>query len=577
MSSRLTLARVLTGSSEQQLPPLAPAFPPSLLPVSTSALPSDFENGFRARASTGTSSAIATAEDVHRAATSVLGDRLRFAQTVFGQFGGRRDFRKVLGYKQTLSFDDYLDYYERGDVATRIIDIPAEETWFDFPKLVDADGEDGKFARSWVALSRHLNLPEVFCRLDRASGIGRYGVAVVGLRDGLPLESPAGKVSSVEDVLYVSIYSEGSAIFGAPSDDFRSELYGKPEMYTVDLSRSMDMTFDSSVSLGQTPRMTTRIHPGSPTTRQVHASRIIHYCEGRLESDLFGPPRLKAVFNRLFDLAKIIGGSAETFWLVANKGLHANIDPQVARTMKKDALDKLAQDLELYRDQITRFLRTIGVDIQDLGSDTVNPRGPFAVVAAVIAGTTKIPLRMLFPETRGAQTSTNDRVAFREEIILPRQVRVAEVQAIRPFAKLMINVGALPKPNSISDLPNDFDVVWPDPVARSRSDQADIAQVIATAVANFAKARSAGVSSVSLEEERKILGLHGDAPEQPEPSEPDTGDPNQPPGAKPPNPANPDDEPIPVKKKQALPSDLPPDLQDIIEEHNDANPAPRKR
>jgi hypothetical protein len=474
MSSRFALAEILARRAEETAN--AENLPiPVLTPVRR----------------TSAAEAAAEVDDAFRAGASVMIDRLRYAQAVFQQFEGKRDFYKVLGYKKVIEFEDYVSQYERGDIAARIIDIPAEETWSAFPNILDADGAKGEFAKQWAILSRKLNLPEAFTRLDRAAGIGHYGVAVVGFRDGgaLNTELRENSVEGVEDVLYVQVFAEGSAKFDTPVEDPKDPRYGKPLFYRIDFNTGFGGT-SASAKQGQ---------------GDVHASRVIHLAEGRLESDLFGIPRLKTVYNRLFDLAKVIGASGETFWLAANKGLHANIDPKVVRAIKQTDLDKLATDMEAYRDQLTRMIRTTGIDIKDLGSDVINPRGVFAVIAAVISGSSKIPYRMLFQGERGAATSTFDRVAFREEVILPRQTRVAEPQVIRPFVELCIFSGALPHPKN-----EEFNVVWPDPVSRSRSDQAAIAKTRAEAAYFLARAMAAAPDLLSERQRLAILGIDFD-------------------------------------------------------------------
>lgn len=530
MSSRYTLANVLSRRAEQRLltysDPASGADGESFLPTSIHAdsFPASYPSApGLPRALTQDPAALAKYmlehnERTTRAAASVLVDRLRFAKTVFQQFDNKRDFWRVLGYKKSLEFEDFQDQYERGDIASRIIDIPAEETWFAFPRVVDADGPNGAFAKAWKKLQRKLNLPEVFTRLDRAAGIGSYGCALIGLRGNNNLESPLreNSVRDPEDVLYVSVFSEATAKFGEPVVDPSNERYGKPEFYQIDFTRGAGTGGKSPVK-----------QSGGQTTKDVHASRIIHLAEGRLESDLYGVPRLQPVFNRLYDLAKTVGGSAETFWQVANKGLHANVDPNMVGRIKQADLDRLKDDIELYRDQITRVIRTTGVDLKDLGSDVVNPRGVFAVVAAVIAGTTKIPYRMLFATERGAATSIYDRTAFREEVILPRQTRVAEPQVVRPFVDMLIFVGALPKPKE-----EEYDVLWPDPIARSRADQAKISVDRASAAASLAKAlkdaREAGVNLLSREQQLTILGIDPSEAEAEDISEDPTGDPDTP-------------------------------------------------
>ena len=83
-----------------------------------------------------------------------------------------------------------------------------------------------------------------------------------------------------------------------------------PKTYTLDLS-SPDLTGINSSTVRKV---------------EVHYSRILHVAEGVLQNSYKGEPRLSRVFNLLDDLMKVAGGSAETFWLTANRGLQADID-----------------------------------------------------------------------------------------------------------------------------------------------------------------------------------------------------------------------------------------------------------
>ena len=49
----------------------------------------------------------------------------------------------------------------------------------------------------------------------------------------------------------------------------------------------------------------------------IHWQRILHLADNRIESNIYGEPRLTPVLNRVLDLHKILGVSAETFWLGA--------------------------------------------------------------------------------------------------------------------------------------------------------------------------------------------------------------------------------------------------------------------
>src|SRR5690606_38139347 len=93
------------------------------------------------------------------------------------------------------------------------------------------------------------------------------------------------------------------------------------------------------------------------------------------------------------DLEKIIGGSAETFWLVANRGIHANVDKEM--DLDENDAAALSEEIDEYLHDLRRVIRTRGVDINSLGSSTVDPEGVFAPLMSIIAGTTGIPKRIL--------------------------------------------------------------------------------------------------------------------------------------------------------------------------------------
>ena len=56
-------------------------------------------------------------------------------------------------------------------------------------------------------------------------------------------------------------------------------------------------------------------------TGLVHASRVIHVAEDILDDEVYGIPRLEPLYNYLDDLLKVVGGSAEMFWLDAKRRL----------------------------------------------------------------------------------------------------------------------------------------------------------------------------------------------------------------------------------------------------------------
>lgn len=58
-------------------------------------------------------------------------------------FKGKRDIYEIFGYKKEISIDDYYNKYDRQDIAGRIVDAPAKETWRQPPTVTDdSDAEE---------------------------------------------------------------------------------------------------------------------------------------------------------------------------------------------------------------------------------------------------------------------------------------------------------------------------------------------------------------------------------------------------------------------------------------------------
>ena len=232
-------------------------------------------------------------------------NRQAFARAMGGisAYGDDRDYYEVLGYNVAPTAAEYRERYERQDIAKRIVDLPATDTWKLPPKITEADDENTPFVQAWQALVDRLRVWNILTRADALSGIGHYGVILVGLRDEKELFAPAVSVGNESGVLFLRTYSEEKATIGTWVKDKASPRFGMPEVYRIDTSTDDEGDF-----------------PGGGTVR-VHWSRVIHVAEGKLDSETFGTPRLRSVINLLDDQMKIIGGTAEATWLNMRPGI----------------------------------------------------------------------------------------------------------------------------------------------------------------------------------------------------------------------------------------------------------------
>lgn len=362
---------------------------------------------------------------------SALMQRSGLANLLGKSFGGKRDLYEVFGYKHNLQFQDLLAMYERQDITARILEAPSSAIWSNPPAILSTDDE---WNTAWNNIVQRQSLWFVLNRLDNLAGLGRYACLFVGV-DGEGLNakpdkplSPGTYVAGKRNVLYLQPYSEPAAHILSVSNDSTSARYLMPDFYDLK------------------PFLNQPLLPGQKTissaTMRVHASRILHVAEGTLEDTLIGRPRLEKLANRLNDMDKIAGGTAETYWLAANRGMHADIDKEME--LNADDEKALTDELEEYQHQLRRWVRTRGVTINSLGSDTPDPRGVFNVLLALLSSGSGIPQRVMTGAEAGQLASAQDRANWAERVEERRKL-FAEPSIIWPLIRLFTDAGILPQ------------------------------------------------------------------------------------------------------------------------------------
>ncbi|KKL47182.1 hypothetical protein LCGC14_2338110, partial [marine sediment metagenome] len=258
------------------------------------------------------------------------------------QFGGKRDLYKIFGYELRPTYDDYFAKYARQDIASRVVDAPAQAVWRNPPEIVSSP----EFKVKWDALVKKNKIWFYLERVDRLAGIGFYSTLLVGFNDSSNLEQSVGKA---DDILYLQPYSQPAASIKSFSKDTKDPRFNLPEMYQLNVSDPASLINISGTIVG--PSMSAR-------DIDVHHSRILHVAESVLENEIVGIPRLQKVFNLLDDLMKVVGGSSEMFWLNARQGLQMDVDKDMDLSVP-DA-EALTVEVEEFQHQLRRFLRTRG-------------------------------------------------------------------------------------------------------------------------------------------------------------------------------------------------------------------------
>lgn len=378
---------------------------------------------------------------------SALVSRANLAATLGLQYGGDRDLYKALGYKLQLNFTDYWSQYTRQDIAKAIIDRPVKATWQGQLELIESeDAEKTTFEEAWYDLNKKLKLRSLLARVDRLTGIGRYGVLLFGLddvkkREDFSLPVKAGK----RQLLYVKPFGENSAKIDTYEINASNPRFGLPKIYAIEVA---DVASNSS------------------STVRVHYTRVLHILEDHLESEVYGIPRLEAVFNRLYDLEKIVGGDAEMFWRGARPGYQGQVDKDF--TMTEATKTDLKEQIEEYENNLRRILINEGVKLESLTQQIATPKDHVDVIFTCISAVTGIPKRILSGSERGELASSQDTGEWKTYVQSRREDH-AEPHIIRPFTDRLIELGVLPTPES-----GDYQVDWLDLFSISEKERVEI-------------------------------------------------------------------------------------------------------
>ena len=328
-------------------------------------------------------------------------------------YGTTRDLYKALGYIKQPTFQHYYDRYERQDIAKAIVDIPVTSSWRLYPTIKEIqeqerEGEKTPFEESIDNLIKDSKMFHYLSRVDRLSGIGQYGVLLVGYNDGNILKE---EVSQAGEILYLQTYSEDNAKIKEWDKDEKSPRYGLPLTYQLSVTNP-DRSSRNSI--------------------EVHHTRVLHVSEGMLESDVFGSSRLKSVLNRLHDLDLIMGGSAEMFWRGAFPGFGVMAKEGVSFMDDAQSLTDFETELDSYFNNLQRYFRVEGADIKEMHIQVADPANHIDIQLIAISAATRIPKRILIGSERGQLASEQDETAWNIKVD-ERRTNYIEPMILRPF------------------------------------------------------------------------------------------------------------------------------------------------
>lgn len=392
---------------------------------------------------------------------------MRYLSQLFPQLDAKRgDLYCQFGYKQNPTFPDYYAAYKRHPAAKAAIERHIGKAWGEYPCIKElregADVADDDQPTPWEKSVADLLRPhwKKLQEADRRKLIGRYSAVILRVADGQDVSQPLGTGKLVD---VIPVY-ESQLRVTAWDSDLNSEAFGLPAafQYKTALPESHDDT------------------QGQPEEwKDVHPSRVVVYSDGDLRDMFEGIPLLEAGFNRLSDLEKITGGSAESYLKNSSRTIVFEFDKDsgVSDAVKSaygndanvaDVLEEQARDLNTSTDASVVMqggkLTTLQVTVAD-------PTGPWTTAANEFAASVQIPFTILFGQQTGRLASDQDQADW-AKTAMSRQKNAIN-PFIEGFIRRLMQCGAI-KPME------QFCVEWDDLLAASDSQKLDNAAKMAS-------------------------------------------------------------------------------------------------
>lgn len=400
-----------------------------------------------------------------------LGIASELGQTGFNNDDAPRNHFEVFGWpKDDLDgWDDenWVAMYLRNAYAKVVNDKPALTTWRDDPTVSDAPEQDTEteFEQAVEKAARNLDIWSAGSRVDRCAGLGQHGLLLIGYSDvtediGNWSTDASGEFGDLDDVTRLKPVLETQIEdidWGGPESD----RWGKPESYLIDLSEDIDEETENDPL----------------TSLTVHHSRVVDVPATRpLDDDTLTRPRMEPVLNNLLDIEKTLGAAAEAAYRAADYGLHINADP--TQVDMDEGASELAEELQRYEQDLQRYIRTQGTEVNRLGGDIQDPSGIIEANLDAIAAETGIPKREMRGNQQGEQSGAEQDEKSYFGMISERRQQYATPQIVRGIIDAFEAAGVIPSPRE-----GTYSVEWPDLSELSETDRADIeskrAQVIA--------------------------------------------------------------------------------------------------
>jgi len=416
----------------------------------------------------------------------------------------RRNIDAECGYPDLITPQMYRGVYDRMGLGTRVVSVYPEEAWAVDPEVYDDDdpGTETDFEAEFGKLLKKKNLWHWCHRIDELSGIGHFGVLLLGVNAGddlsTPLRNGDGDIDNEPlippgrfQLLFLRAFDHSQVRVTKLETNTQSARYGQPVEYDITFVDTLGNSGYSSGSAMETI-----------TNRKVHWSRAIHVADNRKSNEIYGMPRMQCVFNHIMDWKKMLGGSAEMFWKGGFPGYSFESTPNLNDLGADVTLDAatIKAQMDMYQNGLQRYFALLGVQVKSLAPQYVPPSAHLEEQYKAISIAIGIPMRILLGSERGELASSQDAQAWNKRLNR-RQDKYISPYVIRPLVERLVWLGILPPPTD-----NDFEVHWPDVATPSDTERAAILNQKTQAMATYV---SGGVNTLvpELEYMTEFMGM----------------------------------------------------------------------
>lgn len=421
------------------------------------------------------------------------------------------------GYPDQVGFDQYYRAYERNAVAHAAVHKLLDSCWVDNPTIIDGDGsKESTQTTPWEKqvtklLKKHW--PKIK-DADRRNLIGRYSALLIQFKDGREWHQPVDRslVGSLKDKAIVRLIPawESQIKPGNFDTDTMSETYGQPVYYNFN-----EQPVGDDGTYGPVRGVT------------VHPDRIIILSEGSEDENMLsGVPLLRAGYNKLLDLEKVSGGSAEGFLKNASRqlGIAFDKDTDIA-TLSNQAKEAGFKDLgDALNDKVGRMNRgTDAALVMQAGAPSVlsvaaaDPEPTWTVTANEFAASIQCPFTIQFGQQTGRLASDEDKTDWAKRCNGRRWGFMSAV--ITAVIERFWTMGAIEPPVS-----GEVTLAWSDLLAPSEKEK--IANMQAMADVAQKTQQAYGTAAIEPNEVRAVGELEPlKEPEPPDPNDKPDKDP----------------------------------------------------